>query len=85
MLSQSEQTMDDLLADPLTLALMRADGVDPAALRADLVDVAQQLGERPAVTLPPFRGLHEPDLTRLLGDCIQASLARAATALSSPR
>jgi hypothetical protein len=85
MLSHSEQTMDDLLSDPLTLSLMKADGVDPTALRSDLVHVARRLGERPAAMLPAEWRNREPDWKRLLADCIQASRARSAAPHRSPR
>jgi hypothetical protein len=85
MLSHSEQTMDDLLTDPLTLSLMRADGVDPMALRSDLVHVAQRLGERPAAMLPAEWRKREPDWKRLLADCIQASRAKSGPAHRSFR
>ena len=85
MLRRTEQTMDDLLSDPLTLSLMRADGVDPAALRSDLVHVAERLGERPPAVLPSQWRNREPDWKRLLADCIQASSARAAAHRRSPR
>ena len=42
-----ELTLDDMLADPLIETLMRADGVDPDELGAELARVAEerQLGE----------------------------------------
>jgi hypothetical protein len=85
MLSHSEQTMDDLLSDPLTLSLMRADGVDPAALRSDLVHVAERLGERLPAMLPAEWRNREPDWKRVLADCIQASRAKAAAHHRSSR
>jgi hypothetical protein len=38
-----ELTLTDLLADPMTLAVMAADEVDPAALEADLSGLARKL------------------------------------------
>jgi hypothetical protein len=38
-----ELTLADLLADPMTLAVMAADRVDPAALKACLVGLAHRL------------------------------------------
>jgi hypothetical protein len=44
-----ELTLADLLADPMTLAVMAADRVDPAALKACLVGLARRLQiNRPA-------------------------------------
>jgi len=37
-----ELTLDELLADPLIGAVMRADGVDPAELQSDLERFAQE-------------------------------------------
>ena len=37
-----ELTLADLLADPMTLAVMAADRVDPAELKAMLYSVARQ-------------------------------------------
>jgi hypothetical protein len=77
--------MDDLLADPLTLSLMKADGVDPTTLRTDLVHVAERLGERPPAVLPAQWRNREPDWKRLVADCIQASRVKAAAQYRSPR
>ncbi len=38
-----ELTLADLLADPMVLAMMAADRVDPAALAAELRALAQRL------------------------------------------
>ncbi len=38
-------SVEQLLNDPMTLALMRADGVDPASLRAMLAGLARRLAE----------------------------------------
>jgi hypothetical protein len=43
-----ELTLDDMLNDPLINAVMRADGVDPDALGAELARVA---GERDDATV----------------------------------
>ncbi|MDZ5450598.1 hypothetical protein [Labrys sp. ZIDIC5] len=45
-------TIDQLLNDPLTLALMRADGVDPVSLRTMLAGQARRLAE--AQDVPPI-------------------------------
>jgi hypothetical protein len=47
-LCDREMTMRDALSDPVIRALMDADGVDPAALEADLREVAESLRSRPA-------------------------------------
>jgi hypothetical protein len=41
-----EPTLADALSDPLTRALMEADGVDPEELEADLRDLSQSLAQR---------------------------------------
>ena len=40
-----EPTLDELLADPMIGALMRADGVDPEALGGDLARLADDRRE----------------------------------------
>ena len=40
-----ELTLDDLLADPLIGAVMRADGVDPEQLGSELARVAEDQRE----------------------------------------
>ena len=40
-----ELTLDELLADPLVGAVMRADGVDPEQLGAEFARMAQEQGE----------------------------------------
>jgi hypothetical protein len=45
----SEPTLDELLADSLTQGLMRADGVDAAALRSMLYGLASSIESRPAI------------------------------------
>jgi hypothetical protein len=45
----SEPTIDELLDDSLTQGLMRADGVDAAALRSMLLGLASSIEARPAV------------------------------------
>ena len=39
-----ELTLDEMLSDPLIGALMRADGVDPEQLGADLARIAEEQG-----------------------------------------
>jgi hypothetical protein len=41
-----EQTLDEMLADPLIGVLMRADGVDREQLGADIARVADERQER---------------------------------------
>ena len=50
-----ELTLTDLLADPMTLAVMAADRVDPAALEAVLSGLARRL-ESPAGSRGRFSG-----------------------------
>jgi len=45
---QREPTLAELLSDPLIEMVMRADGVDPDALRPDLCAVARELSRRGA-------------------------------------
>jgi hypothetical protein len=73
MAHQHEQSIEELLNDPLTLALMQADRIDPAALRADLIEVARRLPRRDIVLgrRPIEPGVTE--LRRLLADCIASS------------
>ena len=40
---QREPTLNEMLSDPLIALLMRADGVDPDALRPELCAVARDL------------------------------------------
>lgn len=61
----NEPTIDELLADPLINALMRADGVDARELAALLRSVARQIGgqtpRRPdAYSLSRSRSLPRP-------------------------
>jgi len=54
-----EMTLADLLADPMTLAIMAADRVDPAALRASLFGLARRLElTRPAEPIRDYVGRH---------------------------
>jgi hypothetical protein len=41
-----EPTLADALSDPLTRALMEADGVNPEELEADLRDLSRSLAQR---------------------------------------
>lgn len=45
----SEPTIDELLDDSLTQGLMRADGVDAAALKSMLYGLASSIESRPGV------------------------------------
>jgi hypothetical protein len=46
MAGRDDGALETLLSDPLTLALMRADRVDPIVLRADLRRVAERVRRR---------------------------------------
>jgi hypothetical protein len=41
-------TLDDLLGDPITQAIMTADGIDPQALAAMLASIARGIRGRPS-------------------------------------
>jgi hypothetical protein len=43
-----ELTLDEMLSDPLIDAMMRADGVDPEQLGADLARLAEEQAQVPA-------------------------------------
>ena len=43
---QREPTLNEMLSDPLIKIVMRADGVDPDALRPELCAVARDLSQR---------------------------------------
>jgi hypothetical protein len=43
MAGHDDEALETLVSDPLTVALMRADRVDPAVLRADLRRAAEKL------------------------------------------
>jgi hypothetical protein len=45
-------TLRDALSDPVVLALMDADGVDPGALEADLTEIARAIRQRPQAAVP---------------------------------
>jgi hypothetical protein len=67
----AEMTFEDLLNDPLTLSLMKADRVDPAALRADLRAVSKRLAVRhEAASARAFSP--DREFSSLLGDCVRA-------------
>jgi hypothetical protein len=65
-----ELTLTDLLADPMILAVMAADRVDPAALEAALSGLARRLEPaRPAagpVAAPLSRAHERKRLSRIL-------------------
>ena len=65
MTHRAEPTLDDLLADPLTLSLMAADRVDPARLRVELRSAAIRIG-RPDAAKPL-----EDAVAKLLRNCIE--------------
>jgi hypothetical protein len=55
-----ELTVDKLLADPLTLAMMAADRVDPAELKAAWTALARRLAlARAAERLPVCAGVDD--------------------------
>jgi hypothetical protein len=45
--SHDDLTLDELLGDPMTQAIARADRVDPAELEAMLRSLAREIGGRP--------------------------------------
>jgi hypothetical protein len=56
-MNNCELTVDKLLADPLTLAMMAADRVDPAELKAAWTALARRLAvARAAEVLPVCAG-----------------------------
>jgi hypothetical protein len=55
-----ELTLSELLADPMTIAVMAADRVDPAALKAFLFGLARRLQlTRPARPIRDYVGRAE--------------------------
>ena len=52
MAGHNDKALEKLLSDPLTLSLMRADGVDPIVLRADLQRVAERVRARKLESSP---------------------------------
>jgi hypothetical protein len=84
-----EMTFEDLLNDPLTLSVMKADHVDPAALRMDLRLVAKRLAIRKAPALAPREAIDTRAFRSLLGDCVQARRSAGDASMqgrwSSPR
>jgi hypothetical protein len=41
-----EPTITEMLSDPIVKAVMQADGIDPAALEAELQSLAQEISAR---------------------------------------
>jgi hypothetical protein len=84
-----EMTFEDLLNDPLTLSVMKADHVDPAALRADLRLAARRLAIHEAPALAPREATDMRAFRSLLGNCIQARRSAGDASMqwrwSSPR
>ncbi|MCP8940476.1 hypothetical protein NK718_18275 [Alsobacter sp. SYSU M60028] len=75
MAHREELTLDEVFADPLIVALMKADRVDGAALRRSWSRIADRLRKPAAKTAP------EDDRWRaLVDDCICASRASRARA-----
>ncbi|MDQ0471505.1 hypothetical protein [Labrys wisconsinensis] len=76
MTRHAELTLDDLLTDPVTLALMRADKIDPVALRGML----ERIGRRLASEGGPARSPGAPAAWKggadVLRDCIHFAEAR---------
>ena len=70
-----EMTFEDLLNDPLTLSLMKADRVDPKTLRADLRAVSKRLAARRDPAHPIRVEAAARDFGSLLGDCVRAKLS----------
>jgi hypothetical protein len=57
MAGHNDKALEKLLSDPLTLSLMRADGVDPIVLRADLQKVAERVRTRKLESSPRGPGV----------------------------
>ena len=49
-----ELTLQEMLSDPLVIAMMEADGVDPQELEAMLTGFAASIAAREASIEPPF-------------------------------
>ena len=49
-----EPTLREALCDPIVRAVMKADGVDPAVLEADLRQMALKIGDSEAEPRRPF-------------------------------
>jgi hypothetical protein len=49
---RSEPTLAEILSDPITMAVMQADAVDPAQLKAVLRNVADERSADPRITMP---------------------------------
>lgn len=58
--SRSEPTINDMLSDSIVLAVMEADGINPEALRAELMSMARQISTR---------GTRRPETLRPDLDC----------------
>jgi hypothetical protein len=58
--AHDDPTLDELIADPMTQAIMRADGVDTPALEAMLRTLAREIGGRPSATTVAARRLGRP-------------------------
>jgi hypothetical protein len=56
--NQREPTITEIMSDSITVAMMKADGVDPVALEAQLRSIAQNdrgLAENKFAVCPPKR------------------------------
>ena len=53
-------TLTEALADPIVQALMAADDVDPAELKADLLALARGMEAEAAYAPPVWRALSSP-------------------------
>lgn len=84
----SEPTIDELLDDSLTQGLMRADGVDAAALRSMLYGLASSIDSRPAAQHDRIssRGgvLAQNGLAALHGASIHSAAPVTSLQISSP-
>jgi hypothetical protein len=72
--AHDDPTLDELIADPMTQAIMTADGVDAPALEAMLRSLARQIGGRPSATTVAAGRLARPvgarsDLVRAAERC----------------
>ncbi|HLL27271.1 MAG TPA: hypothetical protein VKT73_06430 [Xanthobacteraceae bacterium] len=54
--AKTTQTFPEVLSDPLTRALMAADGVDAVALEAELREIAEKLPGQESATENSCRG-----------------------------
>ena len=85
MARRDDEVLETLLSDPLTLSLMRADRVDPRALRADLQRVSERLRthRHSGASLGLAQGSSR--WGRLRDDCVNAAPRHRASPTAAPR